>query len=963
MVEVLLPYVTDLDVRDERGRSALHYGATRGDNDVVRALLNATGKVRGDARLPDVNGRDSGGLTPLLVAVNHGEFADVVQTLLDHGADIEAQGAVRESRDLTVSPLIEAAAKGRHFHNARATWKAAASTFLYVQGRVKSVEILLKNVADIHRRGGRQISALMVGSACTCGSGLGCNSGNKAQIVKILLDKGADIHARNHNGWQPLHYAAMGGCDELVDILIDASANPLVPAKAGAPAEVADNSGHPALAKRLRDYEDQRIRAMLDDTDESTNSSVSSVDLAMGLKRAAFHGNSFLVSLLLDEGADPNERQPDNRTALVWSENGTSPLQMVQLLLPHMRAIDDIDSEGRSALHYAAMTGDAAVVRALLEAANSSRRAPDVNGLDIAGETPMFVAVYNGGSPDVVEALIEFGAHVNETNEGRLVPLHVAASRGRVGAVEVLLRHGADPNAVGGCNVAAETLLLLACGCTCSDGHHIELYRSLGFDRCDDRHSRMLELALSYGADVNAVGLLGVTALHVAAAGGCSDTVTRLLKALADPTIAGRFGDELTAAGRAFNEGHIFLGCHLKFHEYKTHLIRFFSSPWSVALVLCCVAVLLLANRRMRRRLLFAIRWLKEKPMDRLKESVEAGTQRLSKRDKNRLKKSRTRDEGEGTRMEASRPDTDAAESITHDAVDEKDATRATARPADADPAENETRCGEVVKRWQEKYSAAIRERDAAREALRQTESTLHAERDKGESDRQKVKSLSTSLQQAKQECTKAQKEAKQLSTKLEKQLEVANREKASKGETIAAAQRQAHTLTDEKDKMKARLDGTVKERDAAHKKIRDLEASVRELQADVGCLDSASIDRLSADRLEHTDQEGVRSFQSDIQEAMQQLASARDRLMGRLAGVSDQERQLRELEVQAKEKADDLQKCVVCMDEAQPATIVLSPCRHMCLCDKCWRKYRRRECPMCRKPFDRDRSGAVYMS
>ncbi|CEL95508.1 unnamed protein product [Vitrella brassicaformis CCMP3155] len=220
MVKVLLPYVTDLDVRDERWMSALHYGAIKGDDGVVRALLNATGNVRGDARLPDVNGRDSNGATPLLLAVNHGDFPDVVQTLLDHGADIEAQGFVSFSSNIAVSPLIEAAS----------------------QGRVESVQLLLKNGADINRGGGEQITPLM--------------------IVKMLLDQGADIHARNNIGWQPLHYAARRGCDEHVGILmVKASADPLIPAKDGqAPAEVAHSGGYHALAKRLRDYEDRKCK-------------------------------------------------------------------------------------------------------------------------------------------------------------------------------------------------------------------------------------------------------------------------------------------------------------------------------------------------------------------------------------------------------------------------------------------------------------------------------------------------------------------------------------------------------------------------------------------------------------------------------------------------------------------------------------------------------------------------------
>jgi len=137
----------------------------------------------------------------------------------------------------------------------------------------------------------------------------------------------------------------------------------------------------------------------------------ASLAAVQALKNAAVLGDVVAAQHLLDEGANPNEGRPDNKTSLMLAINGMSPLQMMKLLLPRMRALDDVDSEGFSALHYAATTGDSRLVRTLMEAANSSRRALDVNGRDNNLQTPLFIAINDGDWPDVVETLIEFGQH------------------------------------------------------------------------------------------------------------------------------------------------------------------------------------------------------------------------------------------------------------------------------------------------------------------------------------------------------------------------------------------------------------------------------------------------------------------------------------------------------------------------------------------------------------------------
>ena len=97
-------------------------------------------------------------------------------------------------------------------------------------------------------------------------------------------------------------------------------------------------------------------------------------------------------------------------------------------------------SDGATALHWAAYHNDVSLAELLLESGAN----PEVANRN--GSTPLWLAT-NQGDSEMIETLLEGGADANEQLPLGRRPLMLAARSGRVEAVQVLLDHGADPNA------------------------------------------------------------------------------------------------------------------------------------------------------------------------------------------------------------------------------------------------------------------------------------------------------------------------------------------------------------------------------------------------------------------------------------------------------------------------------------------------------------------------------------
>lgn len=165
----------------------------------------------------------------------------------------------------------------------------------------------------------------------------------------------------------------------------------------------------------------------------------------------------------------------------------------VQGLIQDGANVNGGQSDGATALQWAAYYGDVELAQVLLEAG------ADTSIANRNGATPLWLAA-NHGDAALIEVLLEGGADANEELPLSRRPLMLAARSGAVEAVEILLEAGADPNAAE--NERGTTALMQA---------------------ADQGHADVMQTLIAYGANVAATSAPVMRDGRTAALGNSED--------------------------------------------------------------------------------------------------------------------------------------------------------------------------------------------------------------------------------------------------------------------------------------------------------------------------------------------------------------------------------------------------------------------------------------------------------
>jgi hypothetical protein len=153
------------------------------------------------------------------------------------------------------------------------------------------------------------------------------------------------------------------------------------------------------------------------------------------------------VRALLANGADPNAKEDDGWSALMWA-SARGHIEVADMLLQNGAEIDAIDKDGYTALMHASLKLHNKVVRLLVD--KGANVNAEVRGGMTTGGTPLTMGT-GLGPPDIVfdlvQALLDKGANVNAKRNDGFTALMAASSMDHVHLVQVLLSKGADINA------------------------------------------------------------------------------------------------------------------------------------------------------------------------------------------------------------------------------------------------------------------------------------------------------------------------------------------------------------------------------------------------------------------------------------------------------------------------------------------------------------------------------------
>jgi len=261
----------------------------------------------------------------------------------------------------------------------------------------------------------------------------------QTKIVRSLLDKGADVNAKNNVGSSALTMAAIGGHEDVLRELLKHGANVQAQNRDGVNALYgACQGGHAAIVNELLKHDI--------DVNAQTCSGATALIIAVINKHME------IVRVLLEHGADTQKKTQEGATVLSHCIS-EGDVEMARTLLEHGADANEKWDKDMSPLMLAAAKGLTPLVELLL------RKGANVNAQRIGGGTPLLDAAF-GGRTGILSLLIENGANVNSkfTSNGGTA-LMFSSQKGHAEAVKLLLAKGADPTmkASGG-----ETALSLA---------------------------------------------------------------------------------------------------------------------------------------------------------------------------------------------------------------------------------------------------------------------------------------------------------------------------------------------------------------------------------------------------------------------------------------------------------------------------------------------------------------------
>lgn len=369
--------------RDD-GTRPLHSAAFLGHTPVVELLLS---------KKADPNIKNKRGETPINSAQSDPGAIQFVAGLLriEVNADAASQG-----RPKCIALLEKSGAKSP-------TGGSGGLVAAVRKQDVEAVKQALAKGADPNVRD-PQTKVPVVGFAAIQGN---------VEIARLLIDKGADVNAKNDDKNTPLHGAAWLGHAAMVELLLNSGANPNAENNEG---QIAQDSaqgpleGLPLIAGIFQlKIDAQTVQQGRPRCLELLKNGTGAKELAAAIRKQ----DVAAVKALLAKNTSPNIQDSQlGITALSWAAFHGN-LEIVQLLVARKANVNGRNRDGSRPLHAAAFTGRPQIIELLLG------KGADPTATSNNGETPLKSTSADEATTKVAAGFLGLTLDPGKVKEGR----------------------------------------------------------------------------------------------------------------------------------------------------------------------------------------------------------------------------------------------------------------------------------------------------------------------------------------------------------------------------------------------------------------------------------------------------------------------------------------------------------------------------------------------------------------
>ena len=284
-------------------------------------------------------------------------------------------------------------------------------------GNINEVESLLNKGADVNAKDEDGETPLYRASFW-----------NLVGIAKLLIENGADVNAKDTYGFTPLYWASYKGYADIAKFLIDN----------GADVNAQNNYGWAPLYCAL-DLNQIGIAKLL--IKNGADVDAQNKEGWTPLHKAAFWEKIDIVKVLIENGVDPSIKNNDGKTAIDLCEDKAIRAILETYMNEYNQKIDETKNNEYSIFNnnllYAVFNSDLIEVK---KCVFSGKYNIDVQ--DDKGYTPLMYAIMDHNF-NIVEFLVNHGADINLCNFKGQSPLKIAYKYDDKKIASYLLEKGA----------------------------------------------------------------------------------------------------------------------------------------------------------------------------------------------------------------------------------------------------------------------------------------------------------------------------------------------------------------------------------------------------------------------------------------------------------------------------------------------------------------------------------------